>query len=81
VGYRVAYGTDKHDDYYEEMGEKYRSGSLLRDDIRHLREDLQAMESRGALHPRLRTLKEELDRIPPDPPPAAQAAATRDGSA
>jgi hypothetical protein len=82
VGYRVAYGTDKHDDYYEEMGEKYRSGNLQRDEIRHLREDLEAMESRGALHPRLRTLKEELERTRADTEAAAPAAApARDGSA
>ena len=60
VGYRVAYGTDKSDGYYDEMGEKARAGTLLREDLRHLREDLEAMEARGALPPRLRTLKEEL---------------------
>ena len=29
IGYRVAYGTDKHDDYFEEMAEKQRAGTLL----------------------------------------------------
>jgi CBS domain containing-hemolysin-like protein len=63
VGYRVAYGTDKHEDYYHEMAEKHRAGELLRDEIVHLREDLEAMEARGALPPKLRTLKDELARV------------------
>jgi hypothetical protein len=32
VGYRVAYGTDKHDDYFDEMAEKHREGKLLREE-------------------------------------------------
>jgi CBS domain containing-hemolysin-like protein len=63
IGYRVAYGTDKHDDYFVEMAEKHRSGSLLREEARHLREELESMEARGALPPNLRTLKEELARL------------------
>jgi CBS domain containing-hemolysin-like protein len=63
VGYRVAYGTDKHDNYYDEMAEKHRAGTLLREDLRHLREDLEAMESRGALPPKLKNLKDELDEL------------------
>ena len=63
VAYRVAYGTDKSDEYFEEMAEKQRQGTLLREDARHLREELEAMEARGALPPRLRGLKEELERL------------------
>ena len=29
VAYRVAYGTEKHDDYYHELGEKAKAGELL----------------------------------------------------
>ncbi len=29
VTYRPAYGTDKHDDYFHEMGEKAQAGELL----------------------------------------------------
>ena len=60
IGYRAAYGTDKHESYYDEMAEKHRAGTLLREDMYHLREDLEAMEARGALPPRLRALKDEL---------------------
>jgi CBS domain containing-hemolysin-like protein len=63
VGYKMAYGTERHDDYYDEMAEKAQSGKLLRDEARHLREELEAMEARGALPPKLRTLKDELARL------------------
>jgi len=63
VAYRAAYGTDKHEDYYHEMAEKHRAGQLLREEILHLREDLEAMEARGALPPKLKALKDELVRV------------------
>ena len=63
VAYRLAYGTDKHEDYYDEMAEKQRQGKLLREEAYHLREELEAMEARGALPPRLRGLKDELARL------------------
>ncbi|MGH8680902.1 MAG: DUF3302 domain-containing protein [Burkholderiales bacterium] len=84
VAYRVAYGTDKHEDYFDEMTEKQRAGTLLREEIVHLREDLEAMEARGALPPKLRALKDELARVKPadvveaapalEAPPAAERA-------
>lgn len=61
VGYRAAYGTDKHEDYYDEMAGRHRSGALVREEIVHLREDLATMEAKGALPPRLKALKDELD--------------------
>ena len=63
VAYRAAYGTDKHEDYYVEMGEKHRAGTLMREELFHLREDLEAMEARGALPPKLKSLKDELTRL------------------
>jgi CBS domain containing-hemolysin-like protein len=63
VVYRGAYGTDKHEDYYDELAERHRSGTLVREDILHLREELEAMEAKGALPPRLRALKDELARL------------------
>ena len=61
VAYRVAYGTDKHDGYFEEMDEKHRAGTLPRETALQLREELASMESRGALPPKLRALKARLD--------------------
>ena len=63
IGYKAAFGTDKHEDYYDEMAEKHRAGQLLREDLYHLREELESMEARGALSPKLRVLKDELVRL------------------
>jgi len=63
VGYKIAYGTERHDDYYDEMAEKVQGGTMLREEARHLREELEAMEARGALPPKLRALKDELARL------------------
>jgi Protein of unknown function (DUF3302). len=63
VVHRMAYGTDKHEDFFDEMAEKHREGKLLREEAFHLREELEAMEARGALPPNLRTLKDELARL------------------
>jgi hypothetical protein len=75
VAYKAAYGTDKHDDYFVEMGHRARSGNLLREELRHLREDLDGMEARGMLPARLKDLKDELDRL------QAEAAGERPGGA
>jgi hypothetical protein len=72
VGYRMAYGTDKHDDYFGEMAAKARGGSLSRAEIVHLREELDAIAARGTLSPALRNLRTELDA-----PPAAAAPAQK----
>jgi CBS domain containing-hemolysin-like protein len=63
IGYRLAYGTDRHPEYYDEMAEKHREGRLLQEEVLHVREELEAMEARGALPPRLRALKDELARL------------------
>jgi hypothetical protein len=60
VGYRMAYGTDKHDDYFIDMTAKAREGKLLREELQHLREELDEMDAKGALPPQLKTLREEL---------------------
>ena len=75
VAYRVAYGTDKADEYYDEMAEKHREGQLVREEAAHLREELEAMEARGALPPNLRSLKDELARLRSADVPTRVAAA------
>jgi len=80
VAYRAAYGTDKHEDYFIEAAEKARSGTMLREELFHLREELEAMEARGALPPKLRDLKDELVRLRAEDA-AAQAAALDQKSA
>ena len=63
VVHRMAYGTDKNEEFFDEMAEKQSQGTLLREEAFHLREELEAMEARGALPPKLRTLKEELGNL------------------
>jgi CBS domain containing-hemolysin-like protein len=75
VAHRMAYGTDKHEDYYEEMAERHREGELVDEEIRHLREDLEAMEKRGALSPKLRALRNELARLEAAEPASERPAA------
>ena len=64
VGYRLAYGTEKHDNYYLAMGEKAKSGALLHEEIVHLRQELDAMAAKGTLPATLRNLRDDLDALP-----------------
>jgi len=49
VAYRMAYGTDKHEEWHEEMGEKAKAGELLDHELDHLRTELDSMAEKGAL--------------------------------
>jgi len=78
VGYRMAYGTDKHEDFFTEMTDKARSGDLLDSEIAHLRGELDAMAARGTLPPDLRQVRADLDALPrraPDAPPRPEGKA------
>jgi len=77
VGYRAIYGTEKHEDYYLEMGEKAHIGALSAEEIAQLRAELAAMAAKGALSPQLKRVAEDLDALaapapaPADAPPRA----------
>ena len=73
VGYRLAYGTEKHDDYYLERGDKAKAGELLRGDVVHLRQELDAMAAKGTLPPKLKALRDELDALETEPAAGAKA--------
>ena len=73
VGYRLAYGTEKHDDYYLEKGEKAKAGEMLHEEIVHLRQELDAMAAKGTLPATLRELRNELDALPVEPAVGAKA--------
>jgi hypothetical protein len=60
VAYRVAYGTDKSEEWHLEMGEKAKAGTLLGDELAHLRAELDSMAARGALPANLRQLRADL---------------------
>ena len=63
VAYRMAYGTDKHEDYFTERGAKAKEGNLLSEEIDHLRGELDDMASRGQLPRELQTLRADLDAL------------------
>ncbi len=56
VAYRGVYGTEKHDSYFLEMGEKAARGELDLVELDHLREELAQMAVRGPLPKELRDL-------------------------
>ena len=68
VGYRLAYGTDKHEEYFHEMGAKARAGKLSENELASLREELDAMAVKGALSADLNGLRNDL--AAPVAPPA-----------
>jgi CBS domain containing-hemolysin-like protein len=47
VLYKMAYGTDKHDDHFAEVEERLRAGELTEAERARLRSELDAMEERG----------------------------------
>jgi len=80
VAYRLAYGTDKHDEYFTELAEKARRGEALEHELDTLRHELDSMHARGTLPANLAQLREELDSLPPPRPadvPVAVATAAR----
>ena len=63
IGYRAIYGTEKHEDYYVEMGEKARIGALSMEELAQLRAELAAMQAKGALPADLKRVLEHLNAI------------------
>ena len=60
VGYRLAYGTDKHDDYFREMADEAKAGKLTRDDVVRLKSELEDMEAKSGLSAELARVRDEL---------------------
>jgi len=60
AGYKIAYGTEKHEDYFHEMGEKALAGELTEDELLHVRAELEAMEAKGTLPLTLKLLRKEV---------------------
>ena len=86
AGYRLAYGTEKHEDYYHELGEKARAGDLFEHELAHLREELDAMAAKGSLSAELKALRRDLAAVTAAPagaaaPPGGNAAIATGGKA
>jgi hypothetical protein len=80
IGYRGAYGTDKHDDYFREMGEKAQTGGLLEHELAHLRDELDVMAAKGTLTAELKVLRRDLAALTPAQAPSAAAQAAPAGT-
>jgi CBS domain containing-hemolysin-like protein len=81
VMFRAAFGSEKHEDYYLEMGERARKGQLEREEVVRLRRELAEMERRGTLSAALHDVHQSVEDLmhrPPSSPAAAQPAATEE---
>jgi len=81
VAYRIAYGTERHDDYYHELGAKAKAGELLEHDLAHLRDELDRMAAKGTLTPELKLLRRDLVAAMPASATAAAAPIVVDSAA
>lgn len=77
VGYKLAYGTDKADEYFDEHAAKARAGELSRDELSRFRHELDAMHARGTLAPHLEPLRDELAALPDSGAGASDAGGSR----
>lgn len=68
IGHKIAYGTEKHEHYFDEMQDKVASGQISQAEAEALRDELDAMAARGTLPARLDRLRNRLDErvIPGD---------------
>jgi Protein of unknown function (DUF3302) len=80
TAYRLAYGTEKHEDYYHHMVEKAHAGELLEHELAHLREELDAIAAKGGLSAELKVLHRDLQAARPKAGPAV-ATGTEAGAA
>lgn len=73
VGYKLAYGTEKHEDYFREAGEQAEKGVIAPALLDEVRIELDGLAARGQLTPELRTIRDQLAslRTPMAPPPPA----------
>ena len=74
IGFRAIYGTERHEDYYLEMGEKARAGELSSDELASLRHELEVMSTHAPLIIELQRVLDDVRRIEAGEPVAARAA-------
>jgi hypothetical protein len=79
IGYRAAYGTDKHDDYFVKMAERAEAGEVGAQELRHLREELDDLAARGPLTPELREARSRLAAVVPSLPMSVAVVETPTG--
>ncbi len=63
TSYKVAYGTDKHDDYFREHADKVKAGAVTDEKIAQLSAELDHMATKGTLPTDLESVRYELMRL------------------
>lgn len=81
VAYRMAYGTERHENYFVEMGEKALAGELDALELEHLREEVAEIASHGPLPKKLRDLPAILAQARPKAESRGAAAEKAGGAA
>jgi hypothetical protein len=75
VSYRLAYGTDKGDEYFVHKGDDAQAGKLSATELKYLREELDAIATRGAMPLALYEARSKIDAALTKATAAAAAAA------
>lgn len=92
VSYRLAYGTDKSDEFFVHMAEKAEAGELQTTDLGYLLDELDAIAKRGAMSLELHRARARIQAAVaaataataaplPAPAPAVTAAPNAQGAA
>ena len=63
VAHKLAYGTDKGDEFFHEAEAKLRAGTPMEAELAHVKQELDAMRARGALPAGLARLHEDLGAL------------------
>lgn len=75
--HRMAWGTDKHEDFFVHMAERAEAGEVGEREKQHLLDELDEIAARGSLTAQLRDARERIASAPaavPKPAPAQGAA-------
>jgi CBS domain containing-hemolysin-like protein len=85
VSYRLAYGTDKGDEYFVHMADEAQAGKLSAGDMKVVRDELDSIAAKGAmpleLHHARAKIEAALVAATPAAPPAAAAEPAAQGAA
>ncbi|MDM0106928.1 DUF3302 domain-containing protein [Variovorax sp. J22R24] len=60
IGYKMAFGTEKHEDFFVEHGEKAHRDELESEHLDHLLDELNMLGRRGSLTPELQLVRERV---------------------
>jgi len=81
IGYRAAYGTERHEHYFVEMGGRAARGELDQLELDHLRDELAAMAATGPLPKAIRDVPAIVAQARPKAAePAAKNAPAAEGA-